>query len=339
MCWSCSRLRGGVVSVWMPISCDKLRLRLKVIMVNSSHIPYFILTAYLDMGYLKYLYFVIVLMLYIVIVVANALLIVTICMKRSLHEPMYVFLCSLLVNQLYGSAGLFPFLLLQITSDSHTISRSMCFLQIYCLYTYATVELCNLAVMSYDRYLAICCPLHYKARLTSKKVALLIALVWLYSFIEFLIILCLNLRLKLCGNVMDRLYCQNYYVTKLACFDTTVNNFYGLFVIFLTVFVPLIPILFSYTKILRVCFNGSKETRQKAVSTCIPHIASLINFSFGCCFEILQSRFNMSGIPGIMRIVLSLYFLTIQPLFNPIIYGLRLSKIRQMCRNVVVCNK
>jgi hypothetical protein len=95
------------------ISRDKL-LRVKGIMVNSSQIPYFILTAYLDMGYLKYLYFVIVLMLYIVIVVANAFLIVTICMKRSLHEPMYVFLCSLLVNQLYGSAGLFPFLLLRM---------------------------------------------------------------------------------------------------------------------------------------------------------------------------------------------------------------------------------
>ncbi|XP_056468345.1 olfactory receptor 11A1-like [Gadus chalcogrammus] len=308
-------------------------------MVNSSQIPYFRLTAYLDMGYLKYLYFLIVLMLYIVIVVANALLIVTICMKRSLHEPMYVFLCSLLVNQLYGSAGLFPFLLQQITSDTHTISRSMCFLQIYCIYTYATVEFCNLAVMSYDRYLAICCPLHYKARLTSNKVALLIALIWLYSFIKVLITLCLNLRLTLCGNVMDRLYCHNYYVTRLACSDTTVNNIYGLFGTFLTVFVPLIPILFSYTKILRVCVVGSKETRQKAVSTCSPHIASLINFSFGCCFEIFQSRFNMTSVPRIIRIVLSLYFLTIQPLFNPIIYGLRLSKIRQMCRNVLVCKK
>ena len=252
---------------------------------------------------------------------------------------MYVFLCSLLVNELYGSAGLFPFLLLQITSDTHTISRSICFLQIYCLYTYGTVEFSNLAVMSYDRYLAICCPLHYKARLTSNKVALFIALIWLYSFIKVLITLCLNLRLTLCGNVIDRLYCHNYYVTRLACSDTTVNNIYGLFGTFLTVFVPLFPILFSYTKILRVCVVGSKETRQKAVSTCSPHIASLINFSFGCCFEIFQSRFNMTGVPRIIRIVLSLYLVTIQGLFNPIIYGLRLSKIRQMCRNQFFCKK
>ncbi|CAL8353978.1 unnamed protein product [Lota lota] len=308
-------------------------------MVNSSQFPYFLLTAYLDMGYLKYFCFVIVLLLYIVIVVANALLIVTICMKSSLHEPMYVFLCSLLVNELYGSAGLFPFLLLQITSDTHTVSRSMCFLQIYCLYTYASVEFCNLAVMSYDRYLAICCPLHYKAWLTSNKVALLIALTWLYSFLKFLITLCLNLRLTLCGNIIDRLFCYNYDVVLLACSETTVNNIYGLYATFLSVLVPLIPILFSYSKILRVCLVGSKETRQKAISTCTPHLASLINFSFGCFFEICQSRFNMSSVPRILRIVLSLYFVIIQSLFNPIIYGLRLSKIRQMCKDQIYCKK
>ncbi|CAL8238773.1 unnamed protein product [Lota lota] len=308
-------------------------------MVNSSQFPYFVLAAYLDMGYLKYFYFVIILLLYIVIVVANALLILTICMKSSLHEPMYVFLCSLLVNELYGSAGLFPFLLLQITSDTHTVSRSMCFLQIYCLHTYVYCEFCNLAVMSYDRYLAICCPLHYKARLTSNKVALLIAFIWLYSFIRFLITLGLNLSLTLCGNIIDLLYCQNYYVVKLACSDTTVNNIYGLFATFLTIMVPLIPILFSYSKILRVCLVGSKETRQKAVSTCTPHLASLINFSFGCFFEIFQSRFNTSSVPRILRIVVSLYFVIIQSLFNPIIYGLRLSKIRQMCKGQICCKK
>ncbi|CAL8375390.1 unnamed protein product [Gadus morhua 'NCC'] len=179
--------------------------------------------------------------------------------------------------------------ILRITSDTHTISRSMCFLQIYCLNTYASVEFCNLAVMSYDRYLAICCPLHYKARLTSNKVALFITLIWLYSLIKFLITLSLNLRLTLCGNVIDRLSCHNYYVVKLACTETSLNNIYGFISGTLTILVPLIPILFSYAKILRVCLSSSKETRQKAVRTCSPHIASLINFTFGCCFETLQT--------------------------------------------------
>uniref|UniRef100_A0A3Q1F5S1 Olfactory receptor n=1 Tax=Acanthochromis polyacanthus TaxID=80966 RepID=A0A3Q1F5S1_9TELE len=268
---------------------------------------------------LKFLCFVVTALVYVGIVLVNTSLIVVICMNRSLHEPMYMFLLSLFVNELYGSTGLFPFLLVQILSDLHTISAPLCFLQIYCLYTYVHVEFSNLAVMSYDRYVAICDPLHYKSRMTSNRAVLLISLVWFYSFVKFLITLSLNVRLPLCGNVINSLYCHNYLVVKLACSDTLVNNIYGIFGTVVTVIVPLIPILFSYLRILQVCFSGDKQTRQKAVSTCSPHIVSLLNFSFGCLFEILQSRFEMSRLSSQLRIVLSLYFLIIQPLLSPII--------------------
>nr|XP_046244212.1 olfactory receptor 11A1-like [Scatophagus argus] len=303
-------------------------------MVNST-LSYFILSAYIHVGNLRYFYFVLTALLYFVILVVNTSLIVVICMNRSLHEPMYIFLCSLFVNELYGSTGLFPFLLVQILSDVHTVSVPFCYLQIFCLYTYAHVEFSNLAVMSYDRYLAICYPLQYNTRMTSNKAAIFIVVIWLYSFVKFLITLSLNIRLPLCGNIINSLYCHNYLVVKLACSDTKVNNIYGLFGTVLTVLVPLIPILFSYTKILKVCFSGSKQTRQKAVSTCTPHLASLLNFSFGCCFEILQSRFDTTGVPSMLRILLSLYFLIIQPLLNPIMYGLQMTNIRHTCKQLL----
>ncbi|XP_070685394.1 olfactory receptor 2A14-like [Pempheris klunzingeri] len=301
-------------------------------MVNST-LSYFIFSTYVNVGSLKYLTFLLTALLYMITVGANVLLVVVICVNRSLHEPMYLFLCSLFVNELYGSTGLFPFLLLQILSDTHTVPAPCCFLQIFCLYTYAHVEFCNLAVMSYDRYVAICCPLQYNTRMTFNKAVLFIAAIWLYSFVKFLITLSLNMRLPLCGNIINSLYCHNYLVVKLACSDTQVNNIYGLFGIVLTILVPLLPILFSYMKILKICFAGSKQTRQKAVSTCTPHLASLLNFSFGCLFEIVQSRFDMSYIPRELRIVLSLYFLVIQPLLNPIMYGLQISKIRNMLKH------
>ncbi|XP_033933979.1 olfactory receptor 11A1-like [Pseudochaenichthys georgianus] len=306
-------------------------------MSNSTPltVSYFILGAYLNIGYLRYLCFMITAMLYIVIVVANTSLIVVICVNRSLHEPMYLFLCSLFVNELYGSTGLFPFLLVQILSDIHTVSAPLCFLQIFCLYTYANIQVCNLTVMSYDRYLAICYPLQYNTRMTSNKAVILIILLWLYSFVKFLITLSLNIRLTLCGNIIDSLNCNNHLVVKLACSDTQVNNIYGLFSIVFSILVPLIPILFSYMRILRVCFSGSKQTRQKAVSTCTPHLVSLLNFSFGCSFEILKSRFDMSGVPSVLRIILSLYFLLIQPLMNPVMYGLQMSKLRNICKHVL----
>ena len=304
-------------------------------MINFTQISYFTLSAYFDTGPFKYMYFWIILSLYILIVSANLLLIVVICMNRSLHEPMYMFLCSLFVNELYGSSGLFPFLLTQILSDIHTVSASLCFLQIFCLYSYANVEFCNLAVMSYDRYLAICCPLQYNTRMTPNKVAVLIALTWFFPLLAIIVMISLNASLQLCDNIIDGVYCNNYSVVKLACYDTTVNNLYGLIYTFVVLFGLTVLILYTYLKIFKLCLCGCKQTRQKAVSTCTPHLASLLNFSFGASFEILQSRFDMKTLPNILRIFLSLYFLTCQPLFNPLMYGLKMSKIRLTCKSLL----
>ncbi|XP_059188116.1 olfactory receptor 10A6-like [Centropristis striata] len=295
---------------------------------TSSSFSYFILDGYEDVGSLRYFYFMLTAMLYIVIVIVNTSLIVVICVNRSLHEPMYIFLCSLFVNELYGSTGLFPFLLVQILSDIHTISVSLCFLQIYCLHTYVNIEFCNLAIMSYDRYLAICCPLQYNTRMTCNKTVIFIIVVWLYSFVKFLITFSINIRLTFCGNIINSLCCQNYLVVKLACSDPKVNNIYGLFGAVLTILVPLLPILFSYMKILKVCFSGSKQTRQKAVSTCTPHLSSLLYFSFGCTFVTIQSRIDMSSVPTVLRLILSLYLVIVPPFLNPIMFGLHISKIR-----------
>ncbi|XP_033934979.1 olfactory receptor 11A1-like [Pseudochaenichthys georgianus] len=301
-------------------------------MMNSTHLSYFTLSVYFDTGFFKYLFFMIVMCLYVCILGANVLLIVVICVNRSLHEPMYLFLCSLFVNELYGSTGLFPFLLVQILSDIHTVSAPLCFLQVYSVYTYVCVEYLNLTVMSYDRYLAICYPLQYNTHMTSRKAAKLIAATWLFPFLSIVVLIFLTVSLTLCGNILDTVYCGNFFIVKLACSDTRVNNIYGLFYTVISIVIPLLLILYTYMRILRVCFSGSKQTRQKALSTCTPHLASLINFSFGVLFEVLQSRFDMSSVPNMLRILLSLYFLTCQPLFTPVLYGLKMSKIRIICK-------
>ncbi|XP_049433611.1 olfactory receptor 52E4-like [Epinephelus fuscoguttatus] len=302
--------------------------------MNSTKFSYFTFSPYFDSGLLEYVYFMIVMSLYVLILCSNLLLIVVICVNRSLHEPMYMFLCSLFVNELYGSTGLFPLLLLQILSDIHTVSASACFLQIFCLYTYANVEICNLAVMSYDRYLAICCPLQYNMHMTHNRTVILFALTWLYPFLAVIVLISLSASLQLCGNIINKVYCDNYSVVKLACSDTTVNNIYGMIYTTATICVVIL-IFYSYIRILKVCFSGSKQTRQKAVSTCTPHLASLLNFSFGAFFEIVSSRFDMKHLPDMLRIFLSLYWLTCQPLFNPVLYGLNLTKIRIIFKNLV----
>ncbi|XP_049431826.1 olfactory receptor 49-like [Epinephelus fuscoguttatus] len=309
-------------------------------MINSTHFSYFTLAAYSDTGLFKYLYFIIVMILYMLIICANLLLIVVICVNRSLHEPMYMFLCSLFVNELYGSTGLFPLLLLQILSDIHTVSASACFLQIFCLYSYGGIEFFNLAIMSYDRYLAICYPLQYNTRMTSSKIAVLTALMWIYPLlINALIVAGLTFPLQLCGNIINKVYCDNYYVIKLACSDTRLNNIFGLTHMFTVILGLILLIIYTHIRILYACFSGSKQTRQKALSTCTPHLASLLNFSIGCFFEIVQSRFNMNNLPNILRIFLSLYWLTCQPLISPLLYGLKMTKIRVLFRNMLFRGK
>ncbi|XP_032400832.1 olfactory receptor 11A1-like [Xiphophorus hellerii] len=304
-------------------------------MVNSSQVLFFFLTAYIDSGVLAYLYFTAVLLLYILIIVSNVLLIAVICVNRSLHEPMYMFLCSLFVNELYGSSGLFPFLLVQILSHLHSVAAPFCLLQVFIVHSYGAVEFLNLAVMSYDRYLAICYPLQYNTRMTPTKIAALIAVSWLYPFVVMSFSMTL-IPVKLCRNQINKVYCDMHSLVKLACSDAALTNIYGLFATFSTIFISLLLILYSYIKILAVCFSGSKQTRQKAVNTCTPHLASILNFTCAGSFEVSQSRFDMSFLPNVLRIFLSLYFLTAQPLFNPLMYGLKMSKIRNICKSLIM---
>lgn len=304
-------------------------------MTNSTLVSFFSLQAYFDSGFLKYFYFAILMCLYALIVGSNVLLIVVICSNRSLHEPMYLFVASLCVNELYGSTGLFPFLLVQMLSDVHTVSAPLCLLQVFIVHSYGAVEFLNLAAMSYDRYLAICDPLQYSTRMSLRTVAKLVAVTWLYSCLEVMVSLFLLSPLQLCGNKLNKVYCDMHSVVKLACSDTTSINAYGLAATFSTIIAALLLILYTYIKILAVCLSGSKQTWQRAINTCTPHLASILNFSFAGTFEISQSRFNMSYVPVVLRIFLSLYFLTVQPLFNPIIYGLKMSKIRNICKSLI----
>ncbi|XP_071216642.1 olfactory receptor 11A1-like [Salvelinus alpinus] len=304
-------------------------------MANSTHYEIFRLAAYGDIGQLKYFYFALVTVIYFVIILANALLIGVICIERSLHEPMYLFLCALFVNQLYGSTGLFPALMFYLLSDTHDISLLYCYLQIYVLYTYAITEFCNLAVMSYDRYISICYPLQYNNIMTPKIICGLILLPQVYSFFINAIIISLSLRLQFCGNVLDRVYCDNYSVVKLACSNTMLNNIWGFVVTVISFSCTIFPTIYSYVRILQICLKSSKEMKQKAFNTCTPHIASLLNFSFGCLFVILQGRYETAVLPPILRTILLVYFLICPPLFNPLMYGVRMVKIRQACNKVL----
>lgn len=302
-------------------------------MTNSSIVSSVVLEVLYRMDDLKYLYFMIFFVLYMFVLFANTTLIFIIITEKALHKPMYVFLCNLAVNGIYGGTALLPSLMGTLMSPSHEVSLACCKAQTYFLHTYAIIEFTILSVMSYDRYVAICYPLQYHSIMTITRVYKLIAFSWGYPLVAFALFFILTLRLTICRNIIGRVYCSNYSLVKLSCDDTNVVSAIGLLFVVVYSFPQLAMTLYSYGHILKICFTATKKSKIKALKTCTPHLFAILNYSVGCFFEIVQSRFDTSYLPFETQIVMSLYFLIFPPILNPAIYGLSVQALRaNICR-------
>ncbi|XP_041116094.1 olfactory receptor 6N2-like [Polyodon spathula] len=306
---------------------------------NSSYTTTFTLSRLNDSSTNKYIYFFFTLLGYLFVICVNVTLIVIIALEKTLHEPMYFFLCNLSVNALYGTSGFFPKLLFDFLSDTNVISYSGCLLQMFVIYSFSTCELTNLTVMAYDRYVAICRPLEYHAIMTPLTTGKLILFAWTFPFCCLCVSILLTTRLPLCGSHIEKLYCDNWSIMKLSCVKTTANIVYG-YVLIGTFFAHFLFILFSYMKILRTCHTSSIQ-RSKCMQTCLPHLLTVINYFIALIFDYMYSSYGSSDMPQVLHNLLSVEFLIVPPIFNPVIYGLNLQTIRnkvtRMCsRNKVI---
>lgn len=308
-------------------------------MENSTNPPYFNLTMFASIGIYRYPIFVLCLLLYAFIISANLVIIVVIFLEKTLHEPMYIFIMCLSVNSLYGSAGFFFRLLRDILSDTHLISRSACFTQIYVIYTYASYELTLLCIMAYDRYVAVCQPLHYHNKLTSKLVSKLIAFACIYPAFSVAACVYMASRLPLCGNKIPKVFCANWPVVKLSCVTTVINNLIGMFVSTTTVFLPLAFVLYTYARIFLVCRRSSSEFKNKVIQKCLPHIITFVNYSVTVFCDVALSRVDLENVNPFLAVILSLEFVVIPPTVNPLVYGLKLPEIRKILFKIFSCSK
>ncbi|XP_040913285.1 olfactory receptor 6K3-like [Toxotes jaculatrix] len=295
---------------------------------NSLTPPYFQFTVFSDYGSLRFLFFSLCLLIYVTIISANAVIVLTVCLEKSLHQPMYIFICCLCLNSLWGSAGFFPRFLMDILSDTHVISRVSCFSQMYVIHTYKGHDVTILTVMAYDRFVAICQPLYYHSKMTFRKAIQLLALAVLYPVCIFGFLFYQSSRLPLCGNELQRLFCSYWSVVQLSCADTTVSSIAGQFLVVASLFTPLFFVLYTYLRILPVCWRSSSEFRGKALQTCLPHIVTFVNFCVSIFCEISLSLYKVDEMNPFATGVLSLEFLIIPPISNPVVYGLNLPQIR-----------
>ncbi|XP_076863854.1 olfactory receptor 6N2-like [Brachyhypopomus gauderio] len=284
------------------------------------------LEGYVELQKYRYLYFILAFLAYILIVCFNVVVISIIFTNKQLHEPMYIFIAALLGNALFGATAFYPRLMNDLLSERQIVSYPACMFQAFCIYTYGASEFTLLSAMAYDRYVSICKPLQYGTLVKIHTVKKLLFFSWFLPCCQNSVAMLLTSQLQLCKFILNRIYCDNYSIVKLSCGDTHVNYIYGLCGLVITVLPPVTFIVYSYIRILSVCLQNSKDFRRKALHTCIPHIFIFINFSVNSCFEIINNRLQ-GNIPHIICMIMSAEYLFIPPLFNPIIYGLKLQEI------------
>ncbi|XP_030284925.1 olfactory receptor 142-like [Sparus aurata] len=286
------------------------------------------------MNYRRVLFFV-TLLCYCLILLVNITLIVTIIMDKNLHEPMYILLCAFCMNGLYGTAGFYPKFLWDLLSPVHVISYSGCLIQAQVMYSFACSDLFILSVMAYDRYVAICRPLEYHSVMSKQRVIKLVCYSWMTPFCIIGTNIFLTSRLKLCSPYIARLFCVNWIIVKLACFpaETTLNGVIAYITIVIYVLHAFF-IIWSYMYLIKTCVN-SIENRAKFMQTCVPHLTSLLIFLVAIVFDVLNMRFSSKDLPQNLQNFVAIEFLVIPPLMNPLIYGFKLTKIRNRILGVI----
>ncbi|XP_037123356.1 olfactory receptor 52J3-like [Syngnathus acus] len=270
-------------------------------------------------------YFALALVSYVLTLLVNLTLMATVAAEKTLHRPIYVLVCNLCANGMLGASCFYPKLLHDLLAEVHVVSYVGCLVQVLVLYCYVFCEFASLTLMAYDRYVAICCPLVYRAIMTTQKVWRLLLLTWLLPLLETTAGVILTARLPLCGRRIHRLYCTNWALVKLSCVDNTVNNVYGFLLMFLQV-AQAVLIGVSYGHLVRASLR-SRSNRRRFVQTCVPHVLTLTVFTGSVCSDVLLERYGGDQLAG-WRHGLAVLFIVAPPLLNPLIYGINLHQLR-----------
>ncbi|CAI9590054.1 unnamed protein product [Staurois parvus] len=283
---------------------------------------------------IKYWIFLILLLIYCVSVSGNLLIITLVSYSKSLHSPMYFLLSQLSISDILLITDVLPNMLHAVLMEEATLSFSNCISQVYFFGVAGMSECLLLTVMSYDRYLAICKPLHYTLKMNHQFCWITVITCWALSIsIIFISILTVS-QLPFCGpNSIDHFFCDLDPILKISCSDTTIIQSAFTMLSVIVVVIPFFIILISYVYIIITIFEiPSIDGRQKVFSTCSSHLTVVfIYFGTLFCVYLVPRRGHSWNISKF----LSLFYTIVTPLMNPIIYSLRNKDFKEVVRKYI----
>ncbi|XP_069818037.1 olfactory receptor 11L1-like [Dendropsophus ebraccatus] len=289
---------------------------------NLTAVTEFFLLGFQSSKWLRHFLFCLLLVIYCVTICGNLLIITLVSTSKILHTPMYFFISQLSINDILLSTDIVPNLLHILLNNGATITFIGCIIQLYFFCASETFECLLLAVMSYDRYVAICNPLRYSSIMTSQYYVILITTCWLVGFSIILMDIITISRLSYCGsNIINHFFCDLVPLQEISCSETFMVQIEIIFLSIISVIIPTIIIILSYANIVFTILRISSSTgRQKAFSTCSSHL-TVVSIFYWSLFSVYVVPTN--GEASTISKLLSLLYTVLTPLINPIIYSLR----------------
>uniref|UniRef100_G3U209 Olfactory receptor n=2 Tax=Loxodonta africana TaxID=9785 RepID=G3U209_LOXAF len=302
-------------------------------LINGSHSEEFILLGFSDRPWMELPLFVILLITYPMAMMGNIVIILVSKLDPHLHSPMYFFLTNLSFLDMCYTTSIVPQMLFNLGSSKKTISYLGCAVQLYFFHMMGGTECLLLALMSLDRYVAICKPLHYTLIMNQRICVLLVSIVWLSGMTYAVSEATVTLQLPLCGlNKLDHLVCEIPVLIKIACGEKSANELTLFVVCIFMLALPLCLILASYTCIGHAVLKiKSSEGRKKAFGTCSSHLIVVLLFYGPAISTYLQPS---SSITRDQPKFMALFYGVVTPTLNPFIYTLRNKDVKGALGNL-----
>ncbi|XP_056415091.1 olfactory receptor 6N1-like [Hyla sarda] len=296
--------------------------------LTTTHVSEFIIYGFPSLQKYQILLFFVFLFIYLFTITGNGSIFCLVVLDRRLHTPMYFFVSNLSFLDLSYATVTIPKKLAKFSMNLDTISFTACFVQMYIFLSLGATECLLLMVMAYDRYVAICAPLHYSTIMTKRWYLLLMAMTWSGGFLSPLSSLILGLSLPFCGsNIIHHYYCDHPPLLQLVCADTSFNVLIGSLMAGSVIIISFTLVVVSYIRIIIAILRiSSKEGRKKTFSTCASHFAVVSIFFLPIIFMYVRPQASYSSE---VDSLVALLYTVLTPMMNPLIYSLRNKDIKE----------